>query len=122
MRSVTIDGSSHAAEAGERLIDVINRCGKEVPQVCYHPQLVPIQTCDTCIVEVDGKLTRACGTVISGVMTVLTKSAAADRAQREAFNRILGNHLLYCTVCDNTSRWMMNLICSSTMVVCLSIF
>jgi formate dehydrogenase major subunit len=27
-------------------------------------------------VEVDGKLTRACGTAISGAMTVLTKSAA----------------------------------------------
>ena len=35
------------------MIDVINRCGEDVPQVCYHPQLVPIQTCDTCIVEVD---------------------------------------------------------------------
>ena len=54
MPSVTIDGSSYEAEAGERLIDVINRCGKEIPQVCYHPQLGPIQTCDTCIVEVDG--------------------------------------------------------------------
>jgi len=103
MPSVTIAGSSHEAEAGERLIDLINRCGKEVPQVCYHPQLGPIQTCDTCIVEVDGKLTRACGTTISGAMTVLTKSAAADRAQREAFDRILGNHLLYCTVCDNNN-------------------
>jgi formate dehydrogenase major subunit len=54
-------------------------------------------------VEVDGKLTRACGTAISGAMTVLTKSAAADRAQREAFDRILGHHLLYCTVCDNNN-------------------
>src|ERR1700751_248538 len=79
MPSVTIDGSSYEAEAGERLIDVINRCGKEIPQVCYHPQLGPIQTCDTCIVEVDGKLTRACGTTISSAITVLTKSAATGR-------------------------------------------
>jgi formate dehydrogenase major subunit len=103
MPSVTIDGSIHEAEAGERLIDLINRCGRELPQVCYHPQLGPIQTCDTCIVEVEGKLTRACGTAISGAMAVLTKSPAADRAQREAFDRILGNHLLYCTVCDNNN-------------------
>jgi formate dehydrogenase major subunit len=103
MPSITIDGSSHEAQTGERLIDVINRCGKELPQVCYHPQLGPIQTCDTCIVEVDGKLTRACGTTVSGAVNVLTKSASADRAQREAFDRILGNHLLYCTVCDNNN-------------------
>jgi formate dehydrogenase major subunit len=48
MPSVTVDGPSYEAEVGERLIDVINRSGKEIPQVCYHPQLGPIQTCDTC--------------------------------------------------------------------------
>src|SRR5437899_1825855 len=47
MQTVTIDGTSHEAEGGERLIDVINRCGIAVPQVCYHPQLGPIQICDT---------------------------------------------------------------------------
>ena len=35
---------------GERLIDIINRSGNMIPQVCYHPQLGPIQTCDTCMV------------------------------------------------------------------------
>src|SRR5208282_3753511 len=34
-------------------------------------------------------------------MTVVTESRAATDAQREAFDRILGNHVLYCTVCDN---------------------
>jgi len=46
---ITINGSSYEAEAEERLVDVINRVGKELPQVCYHPQLGPIQTCDTCL-------------------------------------------------------------------------
>jgi formate dehydrogenase major subunit len=36
-------------------------------------------------------------------MTVLTKSEIASAAQREAFNRILSNHVLYCTVCDNNN-------------------
>src|ERR1700730_16894526 len=101
--TIRINGASHQSEAGERLVDAINRAGLHIPQVCYHPQLGPIQTCDTCIVEVDGKLTRACGTTVSGAVNVLTKSASADRAQREAFDRILGNHLLYCTVCDNNN-------------------
>ncbi len=63
MASIIIDGASHRAEPGERLVDVINRIGTKIPQVCYHPQLGPIQTCDTCIVEVNGKLARACGTM-----------------------------------------------------------
>ena len=101
--STTINGKVQAIKPGETLIDAINRSGIEIPQVCYHPQLGPIQTCDTCMVEVDGKLVRACGTPAADGMTVVTESARANAAQREAFDRILGNHLLYCTVCDNNN-------------------
>ncbi|HMJ24208.1 MAG TPA: formate dehydrogenase subunit alpha [Pyrinomonadaceae bacterium] len=103
MISVTIDGVVQEAQAGERLIDVVNRTGSKLPQVCYHPQLGPIQTCDTCMVEVDGQLFRACATAVSDGLKVDTKSRAADAAQREAYDRILGNHMLYCTVCDNSN-------------------
>jgi predicted molibdopterin-dependent oxidoreductase YjgC len=30
-------------------------CRRSLSQVCYLPQLGPIQTCDTCIVEVNGE-------------------------------------------------------------------
>jgi formate dehydrogenase major subunit len=103
MATVTIDNKAHQFAPGERLIDIINRAGEQIPQVCYHPQLGPIQTCDTCMVEVDGKLVRACATTASDGMAVLTASPCAESAQREAFDRILGNHLLYCTVCDNNN-------------------
>ena len=56
--TILINGSSHDAQEGERLIDAIGRAGVKLPHVCYHPQLGPIQICDTCIVEVDGKLVR----------------------------------------------------------------
>lgn len=103
MLSITVNGLVQEAQAGERLIDVINRSASKIPQVCYHPQLGPIQTCDTCLVEVDGGLVRACAISVSAGMRVSTNSAAASDAQREAFDRILGNHLLYCTVCDNSN-------------------
>jgi formate dehydrogenase major subunit len=100
---ITIDDSTHQAEVGERLIDVINRTSKKLPQVCYHPQLGPIQTCDTCLVEINGVFGRACGTTVAAGMEIITQSARVEAAQREAFDRILGNHLLYCTVCDNNN-------------------
>jgi formate dehydrogenase major subunit len=103
MISVTIDGAVQEAQAGERLIDVVNRTASKVPQVCYHPQLGPIQTCDTCMVEIDGQLVRACATVVSEELIVDTKSETATAAQKEAFDRILSNHVLYCTVCDNSN-------------------
>src|SRR5437868_2106076 len=101
--TILIDGSPNPAEVGERLIDVIGRAGVALPHVCYHPQLGPIQTCDTCLVEVDGELVRACATSVSQEMTVQSTTRRAQSARTEAFDRILTNHLLYCTVCDNNN-------------------
>ncbi|HSY64287.1 MAG TPA: formate dehydrogenase subunit alpha [Terriglobales bacterium] len=103
MITLTIDGVAHEASSGERLIEVINRAGINIAQVCYHPQLGPIQTCDTCMVETNGQLTRACAAIVSAGMEVLTNSVKAAAARREAFGRILSNHVLYCTVCDNNN-------------------
>ncbi len=100
---ITIDGAPFRAEQGEWLVDSITRSGREVPHVCYHPQMGPIQTCDTCMIEVDGKLVRACATRAAAGQTVATESARATAAQKEAFDVILGNHMLYCTVCDNNN-------------------
>jgi formate dehydrogenase major subunit len=103
MISVAVDGKVLEASPEERLLELLNRTGTKIPQVCYHPQLGPIQTCDTCMVEADGNLVRACATLVGEGMKVSTKSARAMAAQREAFDQILGSHMLYCTVCDNNN-------------------
>src|SRR6266481_6365105 len=101
--TILINGSSNDAREGERLIDAIARAGITLPQVCYHPQLGPIQTCDTCLVDLDGELVRACATSVLQDMSVQTATEWAQSARSEAFDRILHNHLLYCTVCDNNN-------------------
>src|SRR6201998_3067951 len=59
---ISIDGQSLSAAEGELLVEAVLR-EKEIPHICYHsPLMGPIQTCDTCMVEVDGKLVRSCGT------------------------------------------------------------
>lgn len=103
MIQIVIDGTEYHAAVGERLLDAMNRAGLELPQVCYHPQLGPIQTCDTCIVEIHGKLVRACATTVASGMIVSAAAPRALAARTEAFDRILRNHELYCTVCDNNN-------------------
>jgi formate dehydrogenase major subunit len=100
---ITIDGQKSKAFAGEWLVDAITRV-KGLPHICYHPRLGPIQTCDICMVEVDGKMTRACATPVEAGLTVVTESGPVRQAQLEAMDVILGNHLLYCTVCDNNNE------------------
>jgi formate dehydrogenase major subunit len=103
--AVIIDGVEVPVATGELLVEAINRAfpGRHLPQVCYHPAMGPIQTCDTCMVEVDGTLVRACSVRAASGMSVVTESSRVDMAQREAFDRILQNHDLYCTVCDNNN-------------------
>ena len=105
---LTIDGLEVPGHSGEFLIELLNRrtavhAQKPIPQVCYVSQMGPIESCDTCIVKVNGQLARACATKVAGGMKVETAGEAVDIAQREAFDRILQNHMLYCTVCDNNN-------------------
>ena len=75
---ILIDGKRVTAAEGELLVEAILR-EKEIPHICYHsPLMGPIQTCDTCLVEVDGKLQRSCGTKVAAGMNVVAES---DRAK-----------------------------------------
>ena len=117
--TILVNGRTVEAHAGEWLIETLKRAATGTsfekqeggliaegvpPHVCYLTQMGPIQSCDTCMVKVDGKLVRACSTPVAGSMKVETEGYEVDVAQREAFDRILGNHMLYCTVCDNNNQ------------------
>src|SRR6202167_742534 len=85
--TITLDGAAVPAVAGELLVETVTRAlpGRNLAQVCYHAQLGPIQSCDTCMVEVDGKLVRASGTLAADGMNVAACSPRAGAPQREAF-------------------------------------
>lgn len=101
--SIKINGSPVEFEQGKTILQVLNEEKILHPQICYMPEVDPIETCDTCIVEVNGKLVRACSTPATAGMEVQLASPRAKEAQTEAMDRILENHLLYCTVCDNNN-------------------
>nr|WGE01719.1 formate dehydrogenase subunit alpha [Bacillus velezensis] len=100
---VKIDGTEYEAPEGSKILDILNQNGIEIPQICHVPEVDPIQTCDTCIVEVNGKLRRSCSTAAENGMSISLTSGRVKEAQTEAMDRLLENHLLYCTVCDNNN-------------------
>ncbi len=106
--TIEIDGESIPAEIGEPLIEAVNRAmaarQQTFPQVCYLKPMGAIGSCDTCMVELNGELARACESRVAPGQIVHTRSDRADVAQREAFDRLLHNHDLYCTVCDNNNQ------------------
>jgi formate dehydrogenase major subunit len=85
---ISVDGAIVAASEDELLVEAILR-HKEIPHICYHsPLMGPIQTCDTCLVEVDGKLVRSCGTKVGAHMKVVTESKRANKSRRDSATQI----------------------------------
>jgi len=101
--SFKLNGVTVAVEEGKPVIDAILEATPDYPHICYHPALDAIETCDTCIAEVDGRLVRTCACKIQSDMVVQTATPSAHAARKEAMDRILRNHELYCTVCDNNN-------------------
>ncbi len=101
--SIMMDGKKYEALDGQTILQVSMQYGFDIPHVCYHPSLGSIETCDTCMVDVNGKIVRACSTPVSNDMNISVTSEKVLNIQKEATQRILHNHELYCTVCDNNN-------------------
>lgn len=100
---ITVNGEILFGEAGEPLIPFLQSKGINIQHICYHPALGPIQSCDTCWITVDGKSRRGCTTLLTEGMDIQIDTDEAITAREEGLNRILKNHDLYCTLCDNNN-------------------
>ena len=88
---INLDGKDYLVEAGTNLLEFIRSRNTFVPAICYNESMGPIQTCDTCMVEINGDIARACGTSIESSMTVNTYNHHVKTSQKEALDRILEN-------------------------------
>lgn len=100
LKDVLLNGASQTVKDSGTVLEYLKENNIEVPSLCYHPSLGPIETCDACIVKVNGEYVRACSTEIKEGDQIETVGDDVHEAQLIAMDRILGNHELYCTVCD----------------------
>jgi formate dehydrogenase major subunit len=100
---IKINDREFDAVPGQSILQAADSQDYYIPNICYSNTMGPIQSCDTCLVEVNGQLQRSCSTHCEPGMIVNTVSERAKEAQLEAMQRILKNHELYCTVCDNNN-------------------
>jgi len=98
--NITIDGSNYKVEVGGTLIDTINRVGKKLPHVCYHRQLGPIQTCDTCLIEVNGELSSGLRYPVARRMRIETRRAGQMCANGRRSTVSSPTHVVLARVCD----------------------
>lgn len=101
---LNVNGHAYGVFDGETVLEALMRNGIDIPHICYQPNLGPIETCDSCIVKLgEGNFVRACSHHIDSSITVDPYSPEVVRKQEEAVQRILQNHELYCTVCENNN-------------------
>ncbi|MBG9450978.1 oxidoreductase [Cytobacillus firmus] len=101
-----LDEKEIQAKPGQSIFEAARDHKHFLPGICSsQPDLGVgvIQTCDTCYVEIDGELKRSCATKAEPDLRVSSVSELAKEAQLEGMSRILKNHELYCTVCDNNN-------------------
>ncbi len=100
MIRVNVNGEEYQTSADQNVLQFLKAEDVDVPAICFHESLGPIESCDTCIVEVNGELQRACGMKIETDMEINTQHEDVHKAQDYAMDKILHKHELYCTVCD----------------------
>jgi len=97
---VTVNGERLQAGEDHTVLQVLVENDIDIPSLCYHPSLGAIETCDTCIADVNGELIRSCSTKVNDGDIINTVGDEPKAAQFIAMDRVLANHELYCTVCD----------------------
>jgi formate dehydrogenase major subunit len=91
------------ADPNDTILKVLLKNNIKIPHICYQESLAILETCETCIVEANGHLVRACATKIEEGMKITINSKNVLEARKKAFDRILRDHNLYCTLCDKSS-------------------
>lgn len=95
MEKININGTLYDIPEGATILDILNQNSIPHPQICRAPIVDPIQTCDTCIVEVDGELVRSCSTKALDGMNVKLDSDRARVAEKKRWTAFL--KITYCT-------------------------
>jgi formate dehydrogenase major subunit len=89
----SLDGRAVVARAGETIINVADRCGVEIPRLCYKAGYRPDGNCRACVVEIAGErvLAPSCCRLPTPDMQVTTNSARARASQRMVVELLLSD-------------------------------
>ncbi len=105
MGSMLIDGQRVEFDSEKNLLEVIRKCGIDLPTFCYHSELSVYGACRMCMVEDKwGGTFASCSTPPKDGMEVYTNTAKLKKHRKMILELILANHDRDCTVCEKNGR------------------
>ena len=110
-----VDGEKLAVDEGSTVLDACDAAGRYVPRLCHHPGITrrdarsvrcdhgaDIPPCGLCVVRLgDGPVVRACATVASTGMEIVTEDPELGAIRVQRLASILDRHPHICLSCPD---------------------
>ena len=96
MITVHINGKPVQVAKDTKVLHACTKAGYKVPHLCYHEDLPAFGNCGVCVVEINGRVLRACTTPCEEGMQIKTTGNKLLNLRREALELILSNHPNNC--------------------------
>lgn len=104
--TIEINNKKVQAEAGETILEVLNRNGVQVPTLCHMKGLFPTGACRMCVVEVEGRknLVPSCSEPVTDKMQITTHSQRVIQSRKTIIELLLADHPDDCLYCERNNN------------------
>ncbi len=98
---IKINNKKIICEKGDTVLNVAQKNGIDIPNLCYHPDFCVKANCRVCVVEVKGKkgLQTSCSTLVEEGMEVFTNSEIVEKTRNMNLELIFAEHVEKCATC-----------------------
>lgn len=108
--SITIDGRAIEVEPGESVLGAARKLGLDIPTLCYLEKCGPLNSCQVCLVKINGKLVPSCGTKAAAGMVIESETTEVHEARRTALELLFSDHVGDClSPCQRLCPLMLNI-------------
>ncbi len=94
--TITIDGRPVEVKPGESVLAAVRKLGIDIPTLCYLEKCGPLNTCQVCLVKLNGKLVPSCGTKVAPGMVVESETEEIHESRRTALELLFSDHIGDC--------------------------
>jgi ferredoxin len=93
---ITIDGRAVEVQPGDSVLAVARKLAIDIPTLCYLEKCGPLNSCQVCLVKLNGRLVPSCGTKVAPGMVVESETEEVHEARRTALELLFSDHVGDC--------------------------
>ena len=105
MKHMIIDGISCEFEKERNVLEVAQKNGIDIPNLCYCENLSIYGGCRLCVIENErGGIEASCTVIPKDGMVIKTQSAKLRKYRQTIIELLLASHRSECTTCDKSGK------------------